>query len=414
MESRGGTEPVTDATGQSSADSASDTFFLPAARAARADVAQQAGALAWHACWPHLLEAMPTPAVVLNAERQILAANARFLATVEAHALADVLGLRVGEALRCIRVAEGPAGCGTSPHCVTCGAAQATAFAQQTLRCAARECRVTVRRHGRESLEFEALATPLEHAGHRYLVLALRDISAERRRAVLEQVFLHDVLNTAGALRGLAELLRIAPDAVELSTLGTLADQLVQELSVQRAMAEAERSTYVPTLAPMAVWPTIHEVLETYRRHPAFVGRDLVATGAPASFVVTDAVLFRRVLGNLVKNALEATPLGGLVQVIAAQEDGALVLAVRNDALMPPAVQSQLFQRSFSTKSGLGRGLGLYGVRLFVERVLGGSVQWSSTPADGTTFRVVLPRVATDGASVASGPGAGSRAAPAA
>jgi len=54
-------------------------------------------------------------------------------------------------------------------------------------------------------------------------------------------------------------------------------------------------------------------------------------------------------------------------------------------------VQLQLFQRSFSTKSGTGRGVGSYSVKLLTEKYLRGTVTFSSSEAQGTTFTVRLP-----------------------
>ena len=59
---------------------------------------------------------------------------------------------------------------------------------------------------------------------------------------------------------------------------------------------------------------------------------------------------------------------------------------------MPPKVQLQVFQRSFSTK-GLGRGLGTYSMRLLTQRYLGGTVSFSSKEGEGTEFRARYPRV---------------------
>jgi len=59
--------------------------------------------------------------------------------------------------------------------------------------------------------------------------------------------------------------------------------------------------------------------------------------------------------------------------------------------VIEPSVQMQIFQRSFSTKSGGGRGVGTYAARLFVEGFLGGKVAFVSDEASGTVFSVTLP-----------------------
>ncbi len=61
---------------------------------------------------------------------------------------------------------------------------------------------------------------------------------------------------------------------------------------------------------------------------------------------------------------------------------------------MPEAVRQQVFQRSFSTKGGKGRGIGTYSARLLAERYLGGRLTFSSTADAGTSFVLELPPAA--------------------
>jgi len=66
-------------------------------------------------------------------------------------------------------------------------------------------------------------------------------------------------------------------------------------------------------------------------------------------------------------------------------------VTVHNAAVMPMAVQRQLFMRSFSTK-GAGRGLGTYSIRLISEKYLRGRVSFTSNADEGTTFTVRYPK----------------------
>jgi sensor histidine kinase regulating citrate/malate metabolism len=52
----------------------------------------------------------------------------------------------------------------------------------------------------------------------------------------------------------------------------------------------------------------------------------------------------------------------------------------------------QVFRRSYCTKSTVGRGIGTYSAKLIMERYLGGSLTFTSSEEEGTTFAVVLPR----------------------
>jgi signal transduction histidine kinase len=128
-----------------------------------------------------------------------------------------------------------------------------------------------------------------------------------------------------------------------------------------------------------------------YRHHPAAPGRHVDVDAAPDLTLSTDATILRRVLGNLVKNALEASPPGARVELAAKAEGDRVLFTCRNTGVIPPEVARQLFVRSFTTK-GAGRGIGTYSIKLFSEQYLDGAVTFTSTPELGTCFTVALPK----------------------
>jgi hypothetical protein len=60
-------------------------------------------------------------------------------------------------------------------------------------------------------------------------------------------------------------------------------------------------------------------------------------------------------------------------------------LAINNESVMSDAVRHQMFQRSFTTKSGAGHGVGTYSVKKLTENYLHGTVEFHSAEAGGTT-----------------------------
>jgi signal transduction histidine kinase len=116
--------------------------------------------------------------------------------------------------------------------------------------------------------------------------------------------------------------------------------------------------------------------------------------GAPLP-VAADAGRLEQVLLNLVTNARDAMPQGGMITVSLREADGpapSAVLAVRDQGVgMDPATCSRIFQPFFSTKeTGKGTGLGLS----VVDRVVRehrGRIIVASEPGRGTTFEVHLP-----------------------
>jgi hypothetical protein len=105
----------------------------------------------------------------------------------------------------------------------------------------------------------------------------------------------------------------------------------------------------------------------------------------------TDRALLRRVLGNLLKNALEAVQPGDQVRMDAVPTVQGVAYHVYNPGFIAPEIQMQIFQRSFSTKGEAGRGIGTHSVKLLTESYLGGKVSFVSTEEEGTTFTVTLP-----------------------
>lgn len=136
----------------------------------------------------------------------------------------------------------------------------------------------------------------------------------------------------------------------------------------------------------------LREVQTLYASHEIAAGRRLVLGAVLDATIVSDGAILRRIIGNLVKNALEASALGGTVTLSAAREGEGVVFVVHNAEVMTEEVQLQLFQRSFSTKSSEGRGIGTYSVKLFGERYLKGKVEFTSSAPAGTTFRFTVPR----------------------
>lgn len=369
--------------------------FLPAGRASLTTLQHQADSLEEQSLLGLLLAAIPGPACIINAERQIVAANSLLLAMIGAPALACVLGDRPGEALGCIRSGGEPDGCGTTRACAACGVAQALRLAAEAGHAVTHECRLTVDRDGRASLDVEATVTPLAWQGQRFQVLSLRDISGDKRREVLERAFFQDVRSAATGIHGLARLAAdpaTAGDYPEApATIAWLASDLVEKVELQRTLRAAEQGDCELRLATTDLRALLLHVTTVLGASDLAGLRTLhVAAGPPLSWP-TDPAILQRVLGALVTNALEATPPGGTVTLAAERAGDGLAVRVHNPGVMAPEVQLQVYQRSFSTKGGTGRGIGTYAARLFVEQVLGGQLSFTSAADTGTTFTVLLP-----------------------
>lgn len=345
-----------------------------------------------------LLEAIPDMVLVLDSERQAVAANRQALATLGK--TEDLLiGLRPGDILGCVGVSEAPNGCGTGARCGLCGAVQAILASQQSGEGVSREARILVDGTSVLALDLLITARPTTLGGLPLTIFILRDISDQKRRAILETLFFHDILNAAGGINGLAVILadtdRCLPPEKEQECrrgMARLSQRLVEEICHQRDLLDAERGMFKPRMEEIHLPTALREVRELYASHPVARGRSLEVGEESACTIRSDATIVRRVLGNLVKNALEATPEGGVVRTTCRDLGDRVALDVHNPGVMPREIQLQVFQRSFSTKADRGRGIGTYSIKLFVERYLKGAVGFTSAEPGGTTFSVTLPK----------------------
>jgi len=107
-----------------------------------------------------------------------------------------------------------------------------------------------------------------------------------------------------------------------------------------------------------------------------------------------DVTQLEQVIINLVLNARDALPNGGVIQVEVAAEDQFCVLRVTDNGVgMSPEVRARIFEPFFTTKpKGKGSGLGLAVVYGIVQQ-LRGTIQVESAPLKGTSITIRLPRV---------------------
>jgi CheY-like chemotaxis protein len=125
-------------------------------------------------------------------------------------------------------------------------------------------------------------------------------------------------------------------------------------------------------------------------------GRTISVTTAPGNipFVTGDPAELREALTNLIFNAVDALPDGGVIALATRVDGQAVVLTIHDTGFgMSEEVSQHCLEPFFTTKGERGTGLGLSMVFGILQRH-GGSIAINSKPGEGTTFALRLP--ATD------------------
>ncbi len=370
-----------------------ETKFAPAERLDEAAIYRQSRLILDQELLSELYEAVMNAVVIVNEYRQIVYCNQHFALLTGSDNPVEIYGMRIGEAVGCVHSDEEEGGCGTAEACAVCGAANAILDGQQG-RLRVREASIR-KQDGSQDINIELKASPLQQNGESFVILAINDISDRFRRQALERIFFHDLMNTASGLKMLSE--QIADNCGD-ATIAPFRDRLqngvsylMEEIREQRSLLAAETEALELSPKPCRSIRLLEDLAGFYRNFEMAEEKEIVIEEDSEDIAFkTDPVLVFRVIGNMVKNALEASGPGQRVGMACSRAEDGLLFSVHNPAYMPRKVQLQIFHRSFTTKAA-GRGLGTYSMKLLTEHYLMGRIWFSSTRKNGTCFRLWLP-----------------------
>lgn len=256
--------------------------------------------------------------------------------------------------------------------------------------------------HG-EVLAWRARPTPGARAE---LTFTMQDMTREREITRMKDDFVsfvtHQLRTPLSGIRWTLELAAGNPDVTDdarqsMHDAIESASRLVQLVNDMLDIARLERGGIEVVAASVDTLALTREVLGDLtalvadKRHELTVD---AAAGVPPAR--GDAQLLRQVVLNLLSNAVKYTPEGGRVTVRVAPDDGHVHWSVQDNGIgIPAAAQRHLFEKFYRAENATaleveGSGLGLYLVRLIVER-LGGRVWCESEEGRGSTFHLVLP-----------------------
>jgi len=366
-----------------------ESFFAPPERAAPRDTERISLQLKSEFLikW---FDAVPGSVLVINKYRQIVYCNKAFNELALKQQLEDVVGLRPGEALDCINATLLDAGCGCSKSCATCGAAQAIVKSLNG-DSEVQNCRLTRLVDGTETpLDLQVFTSPIEFQDQQFILLFAMDISHELRLRYLTRIFHHGLINTAGGIATMTELIEAEPnDNALFPLLVDSSRRILRDVMYSRDLENGEQGNLAVLKEAVEPGDYLQQLVDEECRirnmQPSVVDLDVTCES-----MTTDKRIMRHVVRNMLVNALEARESsGGQIKLGCHCKDGKTIITMENQGTVPPEIQAQVFKRYASTKSR-DRGLGSYVMKLFAEQYLGGKVSFSSENGI-TIFTVSIP-----------------------
>ena len=226
--------------------------------------------------------------------------------------------------------------------------------------------------------------------------------AAEKARSMFFSIVSHDIRTPLNAILGYCELLqggfkteaerKEALDSIRAS--GTTLLQLVNDVL---DLAKIDAGMINLQLEPVRLSQLIDEVFASFRLAVAEKGIELVNRTADVPTVLLDGHRFRRILFNLVGNAVKFTERGS-VTVSASFAGGNLDVAVSDTGcgipsdmvarILDPFVQVQDPRHAADRANGTGLGLSIC---QNLVKTMGGELVVESEPGKGSTFKVRIP-----------------------
>ena len=373
------------------------TKFAPAVREIQERIFNEYNLLLKKENIEKLINALPYMGAILNDKRQVVFANRMLLEILNLKTINEILGMRPGEVLFCKNAHKEIGGCGTSENCKYCGAVNSILESQATGQQVNKIARINADINGEiVAYDFSVTSSPVNWSGKTYYVFSLVDISSDLRRKALEKIFFHDIINKTGSINGLLQVMKFEKDAEKVAEFIDLlthtSQDLTEEILIQRDLTNAESGELLVENTTIGAYELVSVSIQQIKNHEVARGKKLIAEEIPENIMVNSYPLYlKRILTNMLKNALEASKIGETITAGCKIMDSSVRFWVKNSAVMPKEVQMQVFLRSYSTK-GVGRGLGTYSMKLLGEKYLKGKVDFVSDSLSGTTFYIDLPR----------------------
>lgn len=252
---------------------------------------------------------------------------------------------------------------------------------------------------------FDSLSLVAEHLiEFRRIILWTKDITAKKDQERMNRDLLatttHDLKGPLGAIINSCELIEtLVPQAEakvsellnRVSSSSRNCINLIDELLSARRIQDG---VFVVKPRILDLADEMHEIVLDYLPMAKSKGLSLGDKPAGDTKIYADAIAFRRVLGNLISNAIKFTPSGGVIELSSESDEKEVRIICADSGLGVDAkLQHTLFEkygRLDRDQSIDGTGLGLFVTKNIVD-AHGGRIEVKSAAGKGTRFILSFP-----------------------
>ncbi|MBU1042489.1 MAG: HAMP domain-containing histidine kinase, partial [Proteobacteria bacterium] len=225
----------------------------------------------------------------------------------------------------------------------------------------------------------------------------------EQARDSVEHIMRHDLRSPLVGFISLPQLLLAQPNLTDeqrgwVTRLGASASNMLRIIDAYLKLSRIERGSLNLEPVQADLVALVLDVRETLALDPKLKDRHVLLTLEGAQLppgaalgIACEETLCSTMLANLLKNALEASPEGGVVMVDLTETGEAVRISVQNKGEVPQAIRERFFEKFVTAGKHNGTGLGTYSARRIAEFHGGGVSLDCSTPGQ-TSVTVLLPK----------------------
>ncbi len=187
------------------------------------------------------------------------------------------------------------------------------------------------------------------------------------------------------------------PQLRALQTIVSASNRMNETISTLLNITRIESGSIIVSRKPISINQIIEEVINEHRlaAKDKKISVSFNQSDKPV-VIISDAVVIKEVLSNLISNGIKYTPANGKVVLALKSKGGQAVISVADSGVgIPESSKDSVFTKFFRAENVIrqetsGTGLGLYLVKGLINE-LGGDVWFDSSENKGSTFYISLP-----------------------
>lgn len=223
---------------------------------------------------------------------------------------------------------------------------------------------------------------------------------SDRLKDQVEQIARHDIKGSIATLTHLAQLVMEADELApahrdKLQQIDNIATRTLDLINSSMEIYRIESGRFTLKASKFSIEQELRKAVKMVKQshESKNLNVHLQVPLEDALHAFADPILTYSALQNLLKNAFEAAPPAGEVNIeLSSVEESQLLIRISNTGAVPPEIRESFFDKYATAGKADGSGLGTYSAKLLIEAQQGSIQMQTSDQNNRTTIEITLPK----------------------